>query len=472
MGYYRNPLIGWFLKKKLKLIFFLFTFTFILYILIFKPYIHKISYGCNRPDCNSTECTGEECNASGCYGDNCKGGDCYGEECRAGDCQGVGCRAGDCFGKDCIPGKCIDPECSKFDADKGICKPFCKDGNAYDLPSNNFYNLTNKFPEDSILNPNYCKLSKPAYILKNKKYIWNYMIDYANFEFSGKKTPEEIENPEPLQDGKRFILSDDINFISTYPLIQKKYNCNWCTKMKNNEICATYKPYKNEITGDYSWHPDEWKCDTLNQEGRKDGCKTKNDDMKLIKVESVDFQINKINYSKKSIAEKNYEIDDILGEMLYYQCKNNKICKQHINLKKKLYLYNGKSSPCLRRAYLGEKKKINNLFEYVISNFESFQIDSYEQELFLYNNYNKKRTFRDHHVWIYDSTSNNNQIYRCYWCEQYLVIQNQALPIKADGSLNNCYYSNDYNHNMYQKVDENKNVYLKCLKCNKEAYFY
>ena len=81
-----------------------------------------------------------------------------------------------------------------------------------------------------------------------------------------------------------------------------------------------------------------------------------------------------------------------------------------------------------------------------------------------------KKTFRDHHVWIYDGTVGNTQNYKCYWCEKTISIENQALPRKSNGVLDTCFHSNDYNHYMYQLSDSNKNIYLKCFKCDKEVY--
>lgn len=467
MGFYENPLIGWFVKKKLKRIFIVFVIITILYLIYFKEAVPKISYGCNYPNCESTHCTGEKCFASGCYGDNCKGGDCYGESCEAGGCQGTGCRAGDCYGKDCVPGKCSDPECSSKDE---TCKPFCKDGQAFNLPIGKFYKYTSKLPNNSIINPNYCNNKKSTYILKDNKHIWNYSVDKVNFHFAKSKTPEEIAYPDDLQDGKRFVLAGDDQFLNTYPDIYKKYNCTWCTKMKDNEICASYKPYLNPVTNEFTWNPDDWRCATLDDEGKDDGCRKSNDDMNLINVNSVQYQINIINSSSSSIAKKNYEIDNIIGEILTYQCKGKKTCTQHINLRNNLTDFKGQIVPCQRRAYIMQKFNIGGINQYEPTLFQIFNKDSYEQQVFIYNYNNQKKTFRDHHIWIYSYSQDNNQFYTCHWCKKILVINNQALPKRMDGQVDTCYYSYDFNHYLYQKVDDNKNVFLKCLKCGKEVY--
>lgn len=470
MGFYKNPLIGWFLSKRLKFILVLFVITMCLYILFYRNFTHEISYGCKHPNCDSTRCTGNKCKASGCFGNNCKAGDCFGEECEAGACQGVGCRAGDCYGKDCVPGLCADPECSSKDAEENKCIPFCKNGNAYNLPFSKIYSYTSKLPRNSILNPDFCNNAKPTYIMKDKKHIWNFMVDFVNFDNVKSKTPEELANPDDLQDGKRFIMEDQ-EFINTTPNILKKYNCTWCSKMKGNEICASYKPYLNPVRSEYSWHPDNWTCETLDNDGNNDYCKTTNDSMNLVNVLSVKHKINLINNSARSLAEKNFDIESIIGEMLTFQCKNGKTCTQHINLKNNLTDYFGNIIPCTRRAYMIRKLNINNVLQYKPIAFRTFKKGSFEQQEYIYNNAQEKSTFRDNHLWTYNSSVNGKQFYECYWCKKVLVIENYLLPRKSNGDLESCFYSNDFNHYMYQHVDENKNVYLKCLKCKKEVYY-
>ena len=468
MGYYKNPLIGWFLKNKMKKVTAFFIITLFLYFLFYKSFIHKKSFGCKRPDCTSTICTGEGCLGSGCEGNNCKAGDCIGEECEAGNCKGIGCRAGDCYGKDCIPGVCFDPTCSSKDKKKDICIPFCKNGNAYNLPIGGLYKLSKNFPENTLLNPQYCNVKKPAYILKDNKHIWNYKIDSVNLDYGGVKKSEDIANPEDLQLGKTYVLSDDNTFISTYPNIKKKYNCTWCTYLKDNEICSSYKPYLNPITNEYTWYSDDWKCATLKSDGKPNTCKKSNDSMKLINVTSVKHKINLIMNTNEILPKKNFEIDNILGEMLTFQCKND-TCTQHINLKNTLTNLDGTKISCLRRSYLVKPGFINGKSTFIVIGFNKFNLNSREEIEYLNNYTNSKKTFRDHHVWMYDGTIGNTQNYKCYWCEEKVSIENQALPRKSNGTLDTCFYSNDYNHYMYQLSDSNKNIYLKCFKCEKEV---
>jgi len=469
MGYYENPLIGWFMKKRIKKIIAFFVITLFLYLLLYKFHTHEESFGCSRPDCESTKCTGSNCIASGCNGDNCKAGDCIGEECEAGSCKGVGCRAGDCYGKDCIPGMCIDPECSSKDAKKNLCIPFCRNGTANNIPRGKLYNYTKKFPKNTLINPEYCKNSKLAYILKDNKYLWNYGVDTIYFDYSGAKTPEELANPSDLQAGKTFVLSDDSKFVSTQPNIEKLYNCNWCTKLKDNEICSTYKPYVNPIKKEYTWHPDDWKCETLKSDGKPDTCKKDNSSMKLVNVSSVEHQIKLIDNMNIPNSQKSFKIDEIKGEMLTYQCKENR-CSQHINLKNILTNLDGSIVPCQRRSYMIKGVKLNNMTQYAVTGFNKFERGSPEEIAYMKNYETIKKTYRDHHVWVYSKTIDSTQYYKCHWCDKTVEAKNQAIPRKTNGSLEPCFYSNDYNHYMYQMSDSNKDVYLKCFKCEKEVY--
>ena len=65
MSFYKNPIIGWYVKKRIKNILLLLILTFFLFYLFLSSYTNKISYGCKRQDCYSTPCTGYKCMASG-----------------------------------------------------------------------------------------------------------------------------------------------------------------------------------------------------------------------------------------------------------------------------------------------------------------------------------------------------------------------------------------------------------------------
>ena len=68
MSYYENPLIGWYLKQRLKKVFAILLLCIFIYFIFFYGHTHKISYGCRRNDCESSACTGYKCRASGCGG--------------------------------------------------------------------------------------------------------------------------------------------------------------------------------------------------------------------------------------------------------------------------------------------------------------------------------------------------------------------------------------------------------------------
>ena len=50
------------------------------------------------------------------------------------------------------------------------------------------------------------------------------------------------------------------------------------------------------------------------------------------------------------------------------------------------------------------------------------------------------------------------------------LVQYDTLPRKNNLDLDYCLNSNDYNHYMYYKIDKNKNIYMTCLKCNKNSF--
>ena len=58
MSFYKNPVIGWFLKKRLKKIFAMLVLTLIFYYLYFNTFKHLETSGCRRPDCTALPCTG------------------------------------------------------------------------------------------------------------------------------------------------------------------------------------------------------------------------------------------------------------------------------------------------------------------------------------------------------------------------------------------------------------------------------
>ena len=67
-------------------------------------------------------------------------------------------------------------------------------------------------------------------------------------------------------------------------------------------------------------------------------------------------------------------------------------------------------------------------------------------------------------------TIGNNQIYYCHWCNQQASVAYKSLPRDDNMKLLSCMAYNDYNHYMYDMIDNNKTIYQKCLKCEKKSY--
>lgn len=532
MTFYKNPIIGWFLFNKIKTFtFFLILFLTIYYLIIYNSKDIK-SFGCNRPNCDSTFCTGFKCYSSGCLGNNCKAGDCYGERCTAGDCNGIGCRAGDCFGKDCNPGKCNDPTCFGDDRIKQKCIPFCFDGMVYNIPKKKLYKYTRYFAKNSVFNKNYCDSKKRTSIfkksqdIKNTPYdekfddkIYNFQIDYVNLFSSGNTSIENALNPNELQKGKSVVLTTDIFFIDSTPNVLKDNNCNWYTYFKDNKITSSFRPYKSDNI--IKWVPKNFLAYPLKSDGNIDSCLFGTHNLKIDNISDINTQINNIMLSKLNNILKNFSIDKIQGDYVTTKCI---ICSkkgyQYLNIDNyPTYSFNDKILPCKKRCYELEEITLiienNNLIKYYIKNKNSkteiskqmfdllcineFKIDitkpyyelkghninnfklfddknSYNN--YIYENYNKLKTIKNHHLFIYQKTlKNNDQIYKCYWCGIETEVNNSSLPRnknnvnnKQNGLLKQCFKNNYYDHYMYDLIDNNKNVYQKCLKCNKNSY--
>ncbi len=475
MSFYKNPIIGWYVKKRIKNILLLLILTFFLFYLFLSNYSNKISYGCKRPDCYSTPCTGYKCRASGCAGNNCKAGDCYGESCEAGDCKGVGCRAGDCYGLNCTPGKGIDPTCQGDKKLRGSCSIFAFDGKAYNLPTGSLYPVVKYLPKNSVFNPNYCSEKKKTNIFTNTKYIYNFNVDYINLFTSGLKKLEDVKYKDNIsQTGKSFIINDDLFFTYSIPNVYKSNNCEWCTDFKNKKIISDYKPNYNNNSNEVNWIPKNKLANPTTLEGQEDVCNfNKEHNMKILNNQSVISQIKYIKSSTPETYLQNYLIDDIKGEILNTICTNcSKRNIQYLDISSHPTDFKNDISSCFIRNY--ELEQITDNFGEIINhkpiNFKLFKKKSLELDEYLLNNSNTPKTFRDHHLFVYNTTVNNTQIYQCYWCNVSVKVQYDALPRKNNLELDKCLNSNDYNHYMYYQIDKNKNVYMTCLKCNKNSF--
>ena len=474
MSFYKNPIIGWYVKKRIKNIILLLLLTFILFYLFLSNYSYKTSYGCKRPDCYSTPCTGYKCRASGCVGNNCKAGDCYGESCEAGDCKGIGCRAGDCYGLNCIPGKAIDPTCESDKKLRGTCNTFAFHGKAYNLPSGSLYPVVKYLPKNSLFNPDYCSDKKKTNIFTNSKYIYNFNVDYINLFTSGLKKLEDVKYKDNIsQTGKSFIINNDLFFTYSIPNVYKSNNCEWCTDFKNKKIISDYKPHYNN--DQIEWIPKNKLANPITSEGKEDVCNYNNEhNMKILNNQSVISQINYIKSNNSESYLQNFLIDDIKGEIINTICTNcSKTNIQYLDISTHPTDFKNEISPCIIRNY--ELEQITDNFGEVINhkpiNFTLFKKKSLEFDDYLLNNSNTLKTFKEHHLFVYKNTINNTQIYQCYWCNVSVKVDYDNLPRKQNMELDSCITANDYNHYMYYQIDKNKNVYMTCLKCNKNSFF-
>jgi len=480
MTFYENPMIGWFLKKKIKKIIVVFILSLFIYLLFFRHFNHSISYGCLTPNCYATPCTGYDCRASACQANNCKGGDCIGENCEAGDCKGVGCRAGDCYGIYCTPGDCIDPECQGERKLKNQCTPFCSKGKSYSIPRSILYPYTKKLPKNSFLNPDYCNYNKRSNIFTSDRYINNFKVDYINLYTSGNVKYEDYKYPENLQTGKTYILTNDLNFIDTTPNVYKNDKCEWATKFKEIQINSDFMPFYNIKKQDTTWKFKSYLAEPFDDSGEVSSCEpSKTHEMKVYMIYSVINQINQINSKQISQFNKNFEIDEIYGEKINTKCNFcNKNGYQYLDITSHPTNMDNSIIPCLIRSYNLEpiKKSWGEVYGHKVSGFQKFAKFSEEYNKFILDNVNKLNTFRDHHLWTYTTTIGNEQIYSCYWCRQQVRVKYLSLPRyrnrNNDLVLSNCSTTNDNNHYMYDLIDNNNTVYQKCLKCEKKSYPY
>lgn len=478
MSFYENPVIGWFVRKKIAKILILLVICIIFSFLIFYNYTHLESNGCVRPDCYTTPCSGWNCISTGCRGTNCKGGDCYGEDCKAGDCEGIGCRAGDCYGLYCQPGECIDPTCRGDRKRDGLCTPFCENGKAYTLPVTEAYHIVKYLPKDSILNPNFCSNKQKTYMFDSDR-MYNFNVEYINLYTSGIKKYEDWLVKEKTYKGKSFVLSNDTQFIGSIPEVFKGENCEWCSTFKNNVIKANFKPYINNKTNELSWIKKNTLVSPIDDTGKEQNCNKRKEynepphNMKVIANYSVTFQINSILSKKTDIHNKNFEIDSIMGEKLVSRCLDcDKRSVQYLDVSSHPTDLNGTIKPCKVRIY--EVSQQVDEYDQPIShspiNFKIYDKNSESLKNYYNNSSNVLKTTREHHLWMYNKTIDNVQYYKCYWCNILVKVDNICLPKDSSNNLLPCRSANDFNHYMYYSLDNNNSVFQKCIKCMKKCY--
>jgi hypothetical protein len=186
------------------------------------------------------------------------------------------------------------------------------------------------------------------------------------------------------------------------------------------------------------------------------------------------YPTNYINDKILPCKNRCYELEEIIliiemkNSIKYYIKKDN----NKLEISKEIF-----DLLSINNFKMDISKPYYELKAYDINNFKLFnELNSYNN--YLYKNYNKLKTIKNNHLFIYKKTlKNNNQIYKCYWCNIETEVNNDSLPRqknningKENGLLKECFKKNNYNHYMYDLIDNNKNVYQKCLKCNKISY--
>ena len=302
----------------------------------------------------------------------------------------------------------------------------------------------------------------------------NFKVNYINLYTSGYVKFEDWQVKDPLQTGKSFVLTNDTKFINSIPNVFKGSNCEWNTQFKNVTIKADFKPYFNNIKDEYFWIKKNILPPPLEVDGNEAKCSTgKSHEMKNLINYSVLYQINLIK--KNNIPEylKNYQIDLIHGEKIISQCENcGKKNTSYLDIDSHPVDLNSKIKPCLTRVYEvvtkyddTQQPKAHNPI-----NFQIFDKNTVEFENYQFQSIEKLKTYKEHHLWVYNNTEGNTQIYKCYWCGIVTKVNNDSLPRKNNLELDYCRNVNDFNHYMYFKLDNNKTVFQRCLKCNKKSY--
>ena len=203
---------------------------------------------------------------------------------------------------------------------------------------------------------------------------------------------------------------------------------------------------------------------------------------------NIDSIINNIsNYSNKiSLFEK---IEQIRGTIMSSYCD---YCSQYgsrvlSNDKLPCNIF-GQILPCKDRVYIYDKIIENydpssvidkssvkyKLIDMKFADGETFSI--YEKEQFI----NKIHSLKNNHLMFYYDTDiqNKTMIYICFFCGQKSYLKLNSLiklnnTVNSEGvnySLGNCIRQDDFNHHMYEIIDNNQNIYYKCIKCSKTTY--
>jgi hypothetical protein len=556
VGYDRLPVIGWFVRRKLGLIFIIILILIFLYYYVYKKQNNIASVGCTRNGCFATPCYGPNCKGDNCVGIGCHAGSCYGEACQGGTCEGPGCKGGDCYGANCKVGNCVDPNCPNNKEKLGLCKPNCSWGRAYNLPSPDepIKSIKNLLPYNTSFNKNYCV--KPYYIseslVKDDAKLYNFKIAGANYYYGGFLSFEEIQDKVKkgsIIDDKKGLVRIDDPIISTIPKIYKNWNCLWETNFNTKSISAKLLNNYNKTNvdnverHDYVWSKIKTAVVVLDNKGNETMCpillnmgphlfsklsfyldiEQLKDIMGIQKLDNrmsqimtlqklyydndyqgirsymktIDFFQDKINidtiinnisnYSNKiSLFEK---IEQIRGTIISSNCDYCNEIGNRVLVNDKLpsNLF-GQILPCKDRVYIYDKITENydpssiidkssvtyKLINMKIADSNFFSVSDKEQFI------NKIHSLKNNHLMFYYDTDiqNKTMIYICFFCGQKSYLKLNSL-IKLNNivdnrginySLGNCVRPDDFNHYMYEVLDNNQNIYYKCIKCQKLTY--
>jgi hypothetical protein len=202
---------------------------------------------------------------------------------------------------------------------------------------------------------------------------------------------------------------------------------------------------------------------------------------------NVDTIINNIsNYTNKILLFE--KIEQIRGTIMSSYCDN---CNQYgsrvlANDKLPSDMF-GNIMPCKDRVYIYDKSVENydpssiidkssvkyKLVDMKFADEKTFS-DS-DKEYFI----NKIHSLKNNHLMFYYDTDvkNKTMIYICFFCgkKSYLKLNNLITlndVVDKNGlginySLGNCVRPDDFNHFMYEVLDNNQNIYYKCIKCLK-----
>jgi len=226
----------------------------------------------------------------------------------------------------------------------------------------------------------------------------------------------------------------------------------------------------------------------------QDALSTNNFDLIKSYMDQTDFFSDKIRVDQMIDAIKTYpnnktlydQIEEIRGTIMTGTCN---LCAQ-IGTRTIKYDYFptdifNNIQPCKERAYIYnktvedfdpdaviDKSKVSyELIDFKISDGDIFT--DADKELFI----NQIHSIKNNHLMLYYDTDIKNKymIYICFFCSKksshycpQLITNNTLLKnIYSQYSLGNCSKQDDFNHYMYEQLDDKQNVYYKCIKCNK-----